>query len=568
MADLENHMDSDEGEEQVGGEENSQQEDQQSSQLPPTQPTVPQPGATTAAQGRKGSKKPPEYPCLACGKNVTSNAVQCTSCAQWCHRPCSGLSVEAFKALDIQKKECGNAFWGCRSCMAFNVKVNSQLQEAMRRQDVVEEKVERYARNTEHNNGEINRLKEELSKVRLELEQERSNRNAGMGEELRDIAMRKNNIIIHGLQEPDSSIAYNRDRMEQDKLVCGQLFAQIGAGTGPNSIKFCRRVGERGRDPRPIVVGLSEENERKSILEKSRALRGTIYDNVAIVPDLTRLQRLTEDNLAIEAANRNKHLTADDISKNLKWLVVGKRGEKRLIKGTERDQQSFVRTATQLHSYIPTVPQPGWPRGGGGGGSGTGTATMPGRGNGSGSAPHHLNGSRGGPHARAGMASYQRGGGGGGRGQPNYQNNDYELGARRRDTYPTQLQETPLLQPSYCNNSNYTPIIQRGSRGRGLGRGYHGNQWRGQEYQEDYEDGPWTSNNDSGYTDWQDPGYTNGQENFQARASDRLGAAAALAPGNGLTDQPRPRLGSKRGRDGAAEMAENMDGPPRTRSKH
>jgi hypothetical protein len=196
MADLEDHMEPEDGEEQVGGEESSQPDDQHSSQPPPTQPTVPQPGTATAAQGRKGSKKPPEYPCLACGKNVTSNAVKCTSCAQWCHRPCSGLSVEAFKALDIQKKECGNAFWGCRSCMAFNVKVNSQLREAKRRQDMVEEKVEHYVKNTEHNNSEINRLKEELSRVRLELDHERANRNAGMGEELRDIAMRKNNITF------------------------------------------------------------------------------------------------------------------------------------------------------------------------------------------------------------------------------------------------------------------------------------------------------------------------------------------------------------------------------------
>jgi hypothetical protein len=537
MADLDENMEPGE-DEQAGGDERGQAGEQQSSQLPPSQPppsqlAVPQPGAATTTQGRNGVKKP-EYPCLACGKNVTFNAVQCTSCAQWCHRPCTGLSTEAFKALEIQKKECGNAFWGCRSCMAFNVKVNSQLQEAMRRQDVVEEKMERYARNTEHNNGEINRLKEELSKVRQELDHERANRTAGMGEELRDIEMRRNNIIIHGLQEPDNSIGFNRDRIEQDKLVCGQLFAQICVSTGPRDIRFCRRVEERGRDPRPIVVDLNNELEKKAILERSRSLRGTAYDNMAILPDMTRLQRRTEDNLSMEAASRNRQLTADDISKNLKWLVIGKRGEKRLIKGTEWDQQSFARPGVQLHNYIPAVPQPqptaDWIRGGG-----TGPPTMRGRGDSRAlQTTVNVAGNSAGLPARANMASQQRGGGGRGMG---YQNNEYELGARRRDTYPSQIQEPTLLQPIYNNNSNYVPIAQRGGRGRGLGRGTTGNQWHGNEYGDEYDD--WNGNNDSGYTDWQETGYVHGQENIQARTTDRQGAAA-MVPGSGLTDQQRP----------------------------
>jgi hypothetical protein len=573
MADSDEHMGLEE-DEQAAGEESSQPGDQLPSQQPPpqlplSQPAVPPTGAATTTQGRKGAKKQqPEYPCIYCGKNVTSNAVQCTSCAQWCHRPCTGLSNEAFKALEIQKKECGNAFWGCRSCMAFNVKVNSQLQEAMRRQTVVEEKMERYVRNTEHNNSEINRLNEELVKVRLELDHERANRTAGIGVELRDIEMRRNNIIIHGLQEPDDSIGFNRDRIEQDKLVCGQLFAQIGVSTGPRDIRFCRRVGERGRDPRPIVVGLHNEMEKKAILERARALRGTMYDNVAIVPDMTRLQRRTEDDLTAEAANRNKQLTADDVSKNLKWLVIGKRGEKRLIKGTERDQQSFARPAIQLHNYIPAVPQPqppaGWTRGGSGGGIGAGPPNTRGRGNNRAQQPTNFSNSYGGPSARANTASYQRGGGGGGRGGQ-YQN-EYELGARRRDTYPAQTQAPVLLQPSYASNSNYTPIVQRGGRGRGLGRGATTSQWHGNDYAEEYDD--WSGNNDSGYTDWQETGYNNDQENIQARTTDRHGATAASAPGPGLIDQQlRPRLGSKRGREGGADTADSLDGPPRTRSR-
>ena len=38
-----------------------------------------------------------------------------------------------------------------------------------------------------------------------------------------------------------------------------------------------------------------------------------------------------------EAEKRNSKLSEDDRSKNLKWLVVGRKGEKRLIKGIDRE---------------------------------------------------------------------------------------------------------------------------------------------------------------------------------------------------------------------------------------
>jgi hypothetical protein len=62
---------------------------------------------------------------------------------------------------------------------------------------------------------------------------------------------------------------------------------------------------------------------------------------VTIVPDLTDKQRRAEKELEGEAERRNREeLTQDDISKNLSWRVVGKKGQKRIMKsytiGTEQ----------------------------------------------------------------------------------------------------------------------------------------------------------------------------------------------------------------------------------------
>jgi hypothetical protein len=68
---------------------------------------------------------------------------------------------------------------------------------------------------------------------------------------------------------------------------------------------------------------------------------------------MTRMQRRAEDQLAKEVETRNNQLTTEDREKNLRWMVVGRRGKKRMIKGTEREQQNYTRREIQLGDYFP-----------------------------------------------------------------------------------------------------------------------------------------------------------------------------------------------------------------------
>jgi hypothetical protein len=82
---------------------------------------------------------------------------------------------------------------------------------------------------------------------------------------------------------------------------------------------------------------MRKEAAKTAILEAARELRNTEYKDVSIVPDLTPLQRKEEAGLAEEAERRNRsELTQDDQQKNLRWLVVGPRGARRLIKAKAR----------------------------------------------------------------------------------------------------------------------------------------------------------------------------------------------------------------------------------------
>ena len=144
------------------------------------------------------------------------------------------------------------------------------------------------------------------------------------------------------MPEPGPEASNPRDRMEVDKGECERIFGGIRVRTRRHQIRFCRRVGERGNDPRPLVIGLYSEEERRHILERSRELKNSMFACVTIVPDMTKSQRKGELRLREEAERRNhEDLSEEDREKNLKWIVVGSRGEKRLIKGTEREEQNY-----------------------------------------------------------------------------------------------------------------------------------------------------------------------------------------------------------------------------------
>ncbi len=66
-------------------------------------------------------------------------------------------------------------------------------------------------------------------------------------------------------------------------------------------------MGEKGANPRPIVVTIATEEERRKILNKAK------LSEVGIVPDLTWKQRQAEENLWKVAEEKNKNLRTKTI---------------------------------------------------------------------------------------------------------------------------------------------------------------------------------------------------------------------------------------------------------------
>ena len=284
-------------------------------------------------------KSKSKFPCLICGKACARGAIQCNICGLWCHNACTKLSKEALKGLEVQHKEVGQAYWACTPCRSFNNKWNAQMRDINRRQDDTDKRVDEITKNIEDVRRLAETTRKELRDHARHTENMRESLEMAMEEELREREARRLNLVLHGVQEVDPNIKNTRERMDRDMEECEHIFTAMRARTRIQQMRFCRRIGERGQDPRPIVLGVYNEEEKRHLLEKSRELRNTRYENVTVVPDLTKNQRKGEQKLREDANRRNENLTQEDRDKNLKWIVVGRRGEKRLIKGMERETQ-------------------------------------------------------------------------------------------------------------------------------------------------------------------------------------------------------------------------------------
>ena len=186
------------------------------------------------------------------------------------------------------------------------------------------------------NTKRIQEVEKKLEGQEAAKEADNSNLRKEWNDEAREREIRKKNIVVHRLPESEDTEAANRRSWDMDSLH-NILTAINITFKSSDTVKFCRRVGESSENgPRPLVIGFRREVYREEILENARWLNDTNFKDIGITPDLTREQRLEEDELVKEAEKRNMERTAEDRSKNVEWILVGQQGEKRLIRMVNR----------------------------------------------------------------------------------------------------------------------------------------------------------------------------------------------------------------------------------------
>jgi hypothetical protein len=94
-------------------------------------------------------------------------------------------------------------------------------------------------------------------------------------------------------------------------------------------------------------------------LEAAKNLRNTTFSETVIIPDLTQEQRREQAEMNNEVERRNRDLTQEDQAKNLEWMVVGARGERRMVKGSARTRGARCRARSRRRTATGERRRPG-----------------------------------------------------------------------------------------------------------------------------------------------------------------------------------------------------------------
>ena len=315
----------------------------------------PQPGRSQAAA------KQGKFPCIKCQKNVTKTqrGVRCHLCMLWVHADCQNISKDLYAHLKNTGKHGGQVNWQCDSCVAGTARLEARVAALEAWNNEIEARVVRNEGSVQEAVKHVDKVEARQDKVEKALENERERIRVERVVEMREREQRKKNVLIHRMVEAGQEAKTVEERREWDISSCANMFKELNLTWGREAIKFCRRVGERSDEPRPLIVGFMREYHKEDLLDKGRELQHTPFADIGIMPDLSPEQRKDEADLVKEAERRNTLLTADDRSKNLSWAVVGRKGEKRLLKGVERGRTTGWRGGQREASHPATGPRGG-----------------------------------------------------------------------------------------------------------------------------------------------------------------------------------------------------------------
>jgi hypothetical protein len=290
-----------------------------------------------------------ETVCLGCSKkfNKSEHSLQCTICALWIHKACANVTDDLYNLIEKQMKITGTTYWACRPCTAYAQGITARMKQIEDRLERTEKKVEENKKETEVLDKKVDKIEGELKKKDDKVEKAVKEAEYRMMDEMREREARRRNVVFHNIGEAENEKATGRERMDWDRKSCVNIFRALELGMEESAVRFCRRVGEKKGDPRPLICGFWDEQDRNKMLRHGRRLEETrAFKDVTVGPDLTKMQRREEADMRAEADRRNEEeLTEEDRSKNLKWAVLGDRGQKSLIKTSARDQRGRGRGA-------------------------------------------------------------------------------------------------------------------------------------------------------------------------------------------------------------------------------
>jgi len=288
------------------------------------------------------------YPCLVCKQNVTkqTGGVKCSYCDLWCHAKCGDISPSHLQTL--QELEGSN--WTCKHCRGVTKKIKQEINHIQLKQSEMRADIDANITNIQAQEVRIDKVEKKLEEVSqgklIDLSKD------AVFEELRERDARKENLVIHQVVEPPEALTRGWERKDHEITQVIRIFAFLQCNIIKEEIKFIYRPGERSESgrPRPIILCLKDPGAREYILANARKLANSEFNSISIIPDLTLQQRKEEEKLRKTTEKRNREMDSAE-ALNWEWVLIGMRGQRRLIKKKITQQEGRVGpTASQRES--------------------------------------------------------------------------------------------------------------------------------------------------------------------------------------------------------------------------
>jgi len=285
-----------------------------------------------------------DFPCLKCDTHVKRNdrAVQCSMCELWIHQKCAEISDVLFDEL-FKMSKLGRINWTCKSCSVSTEKLTKMYVAIDKKVTALETKLTEGENDRIKIKDSVEAMDKKIDKVADATKESTEIMRKSVFAELRDRESRKTNIVIHQLAEADKNVTSPEDRKKADEESLNELFTAIKVDLKLEDIKFMARIGkkdEQGKKNRPLMVGFFSVAHRTALLNSARNLSYLQdYDEISIVPDLTKEQREEEDNQRNEVKQLNNNMDKEE-ALNFEFRLVGLKGERRIIKAKKKKEQT------------------------------------------------------------------------------------------------------------------------------------------------------------------------------------------------------------------------------------
>ena len=297
-----------------------------------------------------------KYPCGGCSKEVVKNAksVTCCVCEFWFHNACiEGMTDQFYESIAYAHKTWGYSAYFCKCCVKAMAKLNQSVVEMKsaigkleERIEVLEGEKEAVAKRVKTVKRRAEKVKEDLDGVEREMvsgmEKAMANAKKELKVQLEKDEERNVQVVLYGIVESKKEAV--EERINEEMAMVTEMTEVLGVELkGEVEIRYRagREVPKEGERPRPLIVKVQDDETRTKIMANSGKLaRVEKWKRVFVAPDLSPEQRKQdrEEEMARKDDAERRTKEAKDEGRNVKFIVVGKRGSRRIIEVQEREQ--------------------------------------------------------------------------------------------------------------------------------------------------------------------------------------------------------------------------------------